>query len=210
MDDPAATAPRGRHAPPLEVRQDRQRARLFAAAAGVFARSGYADATAEAIAREASMSKATFYEHFGNKEECILALFDAAVDVLLAALDTAAREHAGDDPQGRVGASVTAFLAVIAAFPDQAQTLLVEIIGAGPRANERRDAALARIAGYIDELNRQEAEAGLVGRLASTHDAFAIVGAIVELASRQIRISEPPDVRELEPVLERLILGLVK
>ena len=210
MDDSAATAPRGRHAPPLEVRQDRQRARLFAAAAGVFARSGYAEATAEAIAREAGMSKATFYEHFGNKEECILALFDAAVDVLLAALDTAAREHAGNDPQGRVGASVTAFLAVIAAFPDQAQTLLVEIIGAGPRANERRDAALARISGYIDELNRQEAEAGLVSRFASPHDAFAIVGAIVELASRQIRTHEPPDVRELEPVLERLILGLVR
>jgi AcrR family transcriptional regulator len=55
-----ATAPRGRHAPPLEVRQDRQRRRLFAAAAAVFARSGYADATAEAIAREAGMSKATF------------------------------------------------------------------------------------------------------------------------------------------------------
>jgi len=210
MDDSAATAPRGRHAPPLEVRQDRQRARLFAAAAGVFARSGYAEATAEAIAREAGMSKATFYEHFGNKEECILALFDAAVDVLLAALETAAREHAGGDPQGRVGASVTAFLAVIAAFPDQAQTLLVEIIGAGPRANERRDAALARISGYIDELNRQEAEAGLVSRFASPHDAFAIVGAIVELASRQIRTHEPPDVRELEPVLERLILGLVR
>ena len=34
------TAPRGRHAPPLEVRQDRQRARLFAAASAVFARVG--------------------------------------------------------------------------------------------------------------------------------------------------------------------------
>ena len=54
------TAPRGRHAPPLEVRQDRQRRRLYASAAAVFARVGYADATAEAIAREAGMSKATF------------------------------------------------------------------------------------------------------------------------------------------------------
>ncbi len=209
MHDPASTAPRGRHAPPLEVRQDRQRARLLAAAASVFARSGYADATAEAIAREAGMSKATFYEHFGNKEDCILGLFDAAVDVLLAALATAAAEHEGDDPSGRVGASVRAFLEVVAVFPDEAQTLLVEIIGAGPRATERRDEALARVAQYIDELNRQEAEAGQVSRLASPHDAFAIVGAIVELASRQIRTHEPADVRELEPVLERLILGLV-
>ena len=121
----------------------------------------------------------------------------------------AARDHGGDTPQGRVGASVRAFLAVIDAFPDQAQTLLVEIIGAGPRAAERRDAALTRVADFIDEANRADAEAGLVDRLASPHDAFAIVGAIVELASRQIRTKDPADIGELEPVLERLVLGLV-
>ncbi len=209
MDDPAINAPRGRHAPPLAVRQDRQRARLFAAAAAVFARSGYADATAESIAREAGMSKATFYEHFGNKEECILALFDAAIDVVVAGIAQAAIDHGGDTPQGRVGASVRAFLAVVDAFPDQAQTLLVEIIGAGPRAAERRDAALTRVAEFIDEANRVDADGGLVDRLASPHDAFAIVGAIVELASRQLRTKDPKDIRELEPVLERLVLGLV-
>lgn len=209
MHDPIATAPRGRHAPPLEVRQDQQRRRLFAAAAAVFARLGYADATAETIAREAGMSKATFYEHFGNKEECILALFDTAVDVVLEALDRAAREHAGEDPQGRIGAALRAFLEVLASFPDEAQTLLVEIIGAGPRAMERRDRALALVAQYIDDFNRDDAATGEAARLASPHDAFAIVGAIVELASRQIRAREPRDIRELEPVLERLVLGLV-
>ncbi len=203
------TAPRGRHAPPLEVRQDRQRARLFAAAAAVFARNGFADATAEAIAREAGMSKATFYEHFGNKEECILALFDAAIDVVVEGIAQAARDHGDQSPQGRVGASVRAFLEVVDAFPDQAQTLLVEIIGAGPRAAERRDAALARVADYIDEANKADAEADVVDRLESTHDAFAIVGACVELASRQLRTKEPEDMRDLEPVIGRLVLGLV-
>src|ERR1700710_3329919 len=104
------TAPGGRHAPPLEVRQDRQRARLFAAASAVFARNGFADATAEAIAREAGMSKATFYEHFGNKEDCILALFDAAIDVVVDGIAQAAQDHGGETPPGRVGASVRAFL----------------------------------------------------------------------------------------------------
>ena len=45
------TVPRGRHAPPLEVRLSVQRRRLFEAAADVFARVGYADASAEAISR---------------------------------------------------------------------------------------------------------------------------------------------------------------
>ena len=75
--------PRGRHAPPLAVRLDVQRRRLFAAAAAVFARSGYADASAEGISREAGMSKATFYEHFANKEECLLAMFDTGVEEVM-------------------------------------------------------------------------------------------------------------------------------
>src|ERR671932_244497 len=131
-----SSVPRGRHAPPLEVRQDRQRRRLFAAAAAVFARLGYADATAEAIAREAGMSKATFYEHFDNKEDCIVALFDAAITVVSEAMASADDAAAGLPT--RVHATVEAFMQVVADFPDEAQTLLVEIVGAGPRAMERR------------------------------------------------------------------------
>jgi len=134
--------PRGRHAPPLEVRQTRQRGRLFAAASAVFARLGYADATAEAIAREAGMSKATFYEHFANKEECIIALFDVGLRDVLNVMREAADETPADDPRARVRVTLGAFLATLAEFPDDSQTLLVEIVGAGPRAMEHRDRAL--------------------------------------------------------------------
>jgi AcrR family transcriptional regulator len=203
-----ATVPRGRHAPPLEVRQSRQRGRLFAAAAAVFARGGYADATAEAIAREAGMSKATFYEHFANKEDCIVALFDAATDMVLGAMREAAAREAADDPQARVRSTLGAFLETMASYPDQSQTLLVEIVGAGPRALERRDRALEAVTQYLEELNAQDAERGATPRLRE-YDAFAIVGAVVELASRQIRTGVPNDIRELEPVVERLTLGLL-
>jgi AcrR family transcriptional regulator len=203
-------APRGRHAPPLEVRQDRQRRRLYAAAASVFARLGYADATAEAIAREAGMSKATFYEHFDNKEDCIVALFDAGAEAVIEAMRQAGAQADASGPAGRVRAIVHTYLEVLAAFPDEAQTLLVEIIGAGPRAMERRDRALAEYARTIDDVNREDAELGWAPRLASLHDAFAVVGAVVELASRQIRTGEPRDIRDLEPVVERLVDGLLR
>jgi len=203
------TAPRGRHAPPLEVRQDRQRRRLYAAAGAIFARAGYADATAEAIAREAGMSKATFYEHFDNKEDCIVALHDDATTAVLEAMRRTGNDYSGADAAGRVRAVIHTFLEVLAAFPDEAQTLLVEIIGAGPRAMERRDRVLAEYAAYVDDVNREDAERGSAPRLASPHDAFAIVGAVIELASRQIRTGEPDDIRDLEPVVERLVLGLM-
>ena len=113
------TAPRGRHAPPLEVRQDRQRRRLYAAAGAVFAGVGYADATAEAIAREAGMSKATFYEHFDNKEDCIVALFDAATELLLHNMREAVARDADADPRTRVRTTLDAFLSTLAHFPDE-------------------------------------------------------------------------------------------
>jgi AcrR family transcriptional regulator len=204
-----STVPRGRHAPPLEIRLSHQRRRLFAAAAAVFARHGYADASAEAIAREAGMSKATFYEHFANKEDCIVALFDTATDVVLEAMRRAGERSSGADSRTRVRETIQAFLQALADFPDEAQTLLVEIVGAGPRALERRDRALDAVAEYIDAFNRADAERGAAPRLASPLDAFAITGAAVELASRQIRTGRPEDIRELEPVVERLTLGLL-
>jgi AcrR family transcriptional regulator len=202
-----ATVPRGRHAPPLEVRQSVQRTRLLEAAAGVFARAGYADASAEAIAREAGMSKATFYEHFANKEECILALFDDAAAETLEAMGKAA-SAAGHDSRKRMEAGAKAFVEMLAEHPNESQTLLVEIIGAGDRGAERRDNILATFAQAIDAENANAASKGSMRRFASPDDAYAIVGAAVELASRQLRRGVPADVRELEPLIERLIFGL--
>src|SRR5688500_19221097 len=106
-----ATVPRGRHAPPLEVRQSVQRERLYAAAARVFARAGYAEASAEAISREAGMSKATFYEHFANKEEAIIALFDAAAEQIRAGVAEGFGRQ--ESAEGRVHEGVRAFLTTL-------------------------------------------------------------------------------------------------
>jgi AcrR family transcriptional regulator len=203
------TVPRGRHAPPIEVRVTVQRRRLFEAAAAVFARQGYADATAEAISREAGMSKATFYEHFANKEECILALFDeAATEVMRQMADALATEP--PTYREHVRAGVRAFLDTLTAYPESAQTLLVEIIGAGPRAVERRDAILDAFAQALYRDNYRVAAAHAAPTFTSADDAFACIGAIVELASRQIRTGTPRTMRELEPVIERVVFGVLQ
>jgi AcrR family transcriptional regulator len=203
------TVPRGRHAPPLEVRLTVQRRRLFEAAASVFARVGYAEASAEAISREAGMSKATFYEHFANKEECLLALFDEAATEIMRGMAGAVTEDDLSYEQ-RIRANVGSFLEILTQYPTTAQTLLVEILGAGPRAAERRDAILDLFAEGLLRDNARMAERVGAPRFASKDDAFAIIGAIVELVSRQLRTGVPADVRQLEPVIERLIFGLLR
>jgi AcrR family transcriptional regulator len=203
------TIPRGRHAPPLEVRLSVQRRRLFEAAAAVFARVGYAEASAESISREAGMSKATFYEHFSNKEECILALFDEAATEVTRALVNASVDEAATYEE-RVRGGIHAFLDILALYPNSAQTLLVQIIGAGPRAAERRDAILDLFADGLLRDNARMAERFGTPRFASKDDAFAIIGAVVELASRQLRSGVPPRLQDLEPVITRLTLGLLR
>ncbi len=202
-------AARGRHAPPPEVRLPLQRERLLRAAAEEFAERGYTGASSESISRRAGMSKATFYEHFANKEDCIIALFEVASSVIGAAMAQAARAVGSADAAERMRAGTRAFLTTFAEHPEFAQTLLVEIIGAGPRAAHRRDQMLQQFADILDAENAAAAERGLIARFASPYDAFAIVGAITELVSRQVRLGEPADVLDLAPVIDRLITGVL-
>lgn len=203
------TTARGRHAPPPEVRLPLQRERLLRAAAREFADRGYAGASSESISRRAGMSKATFYEHFANKEECMLALFDMGAELVQDAMADAARNAPVGDARERLRAGTRAFLGALAEHPEFAQTLLVEIIGAGPRAAQRRDQILQAFAGVVDAENAAAARRGLMGRFSSPHDSFAVVGAATELVSRQVRLGVPEHMLDLAPVIDRLIFGLL-
>jgi AcrR family transcriptional regulator len=203
-----ATA-RGRHAPPPEVRLPLQRERLLRAAAREFADRGYAGASSESISRCAGMSKATFYEHFANKEQCMLALFDMGAELVQGAMAEAARNAPVGDARERLRAGTRAFLGALAEHPEFAQTLLVEIIGAGPLATQRRDQILQAFAGVLDAESAAAARRGLLGRFVSPHASFAVVGAITELVSRQVRLGVPEHILDLAPVIDRLIFGLL-
>ena len=209
MAEEPVTVPRGRHAPPLEVRREVQLQRLFQAAAKVFSEVGYADASAEAISREADMSKATFYEHFANKEECILALTDAAGAASRAAVAQAATT-AEEQFEARVHARVHRFLQGLEMFPEMARVVLVDVIGVGPAGDARRDEMLQAFADFLVTENEAAHRSYGAPLFSSPDDAFAIVGAIVELASRQLRTGQPERMSELEPVIERLVAGILE
>ena len=204
----AQPVPRGRHAPPLEVRLEVQKHRLFDAAAVVFSKVGYAEASAEAISRQAGMSKATFYEHFANKEECLVALFQYATTSFLEELVAASR-GAERRFEERHSAGVHAILAAVHENPTLAQAILVETVGAGPRLAELRTEALNGFAQVMYEQTVRAAELTGGPAFASPDEAFAIVGATFELVSRQLRTGRPERVLDLQPLIERLIIGLL-
>jgi AcrR family transcriptional regulator len=187
------SVPRGRHAPPLEVRQDRQLQRLSEAAARVFARTGYAEATAEAIAREAGMSKATFYEHFSNKEDCFIAAYDTGVEGMTGVmLDALAEAGEATDPFDRLDRVLAAYLEALASEPHFARASLVESYAAGPRAIARRAELLDGFIAVVTETLGVRSQA----------DRFAceaVVNAISSMVTMRVgsgRIDELPDLRK--------------
>jgi AcrR family transcriptional regulator len=173
----------------------------------VFAERGYANASSEAISRQAGMSKATFYQHFENKEDCLIGVFDLATEVLRESIEDSISGMADRTAVERIRTGARAYLTVLHEHPEYFRTVMVESLAAGARAASRRDEILQVFADLLDARNAEAAARGQIGRFASPLDAFAIVGAIAELITRYLRVGVPADVFELGPVIERLILG---
>jgi AcrR family transcriptional regulator/DNA-binding MarR family transcriptional regulator len=136
---------------------DIQRARILAAMAQVSAERGAANATVARVVEHAGVSRRTFYELFGDREDCFLAAFDVAVahagGYMLDACDPAAGWAE------RIRGALVGLLRFLDAEPNMGRLLIVGSLGAGTRALERRGRVLARLVAAVDA-GRAEARAG--------------------------------------------------
>lgn len=155
------------------------------------------------------MSKATFYAHFANKLDCIVALYDRANEFVGRAIVDALAEAGMSDAGTRLRAATRAYLETVGENPDFTHVLVVEIIAAGPEALAKRDQSMQMFADLLDAENAKAARLGLGPRFASPHDAYAIVGGVTELISRHVRLGKPKRLLELAPVIDRLIDGVL-
>jgi AcrR family transcriptional regulator len=86
-------------------RRAKTRAALLAAAARVYARRGFDSATLDEVAEEAGFTKGAVYDHFGSKENLLLALLDEHLSLQIAEqialfdpeVDSSIRPRAGAD-----------------------------------------------------------------------------------------------------------------
>ena len=123
----------------------------------------------------------------------------------------AARNAPVGDARERMRAGTRAFLSALAEHPEFAQTLLVEIIGAGParRAAPRPDPPGVRRRARRRERRRRppRADARASARRTTRSRSSA---PITELVSRQVRLGVPEHVLDLAPVIDRLIFGAAR
>lgn len=187
---------RWREAPPHPGRDQHERIlRGFAAAV---ARHGFSKVGIPQITAEASISNATFYQHFENKEDALLAALDLSGAQLVAAtLPAARREPDWPEALRRALESICGFIASEPAF---ARLRTVEVYSAGPEAMMHRDQAWKQI---LEELIPADVrEPGGPQELVIEASSGAVYGLLYE----RVRRGELEKVRELPPLLTYIML----
>jgi AcrR family transcriptional regulator len=145
--EPARTPEKDRPRGPVAVGQ---RERILAATERLVAEKGCAKTTIEGIVKAAGVSSVTFYEHFRDKEECLVAAFDRAVEEESAALGEAVATEDSSWPE-RLRAVLRALLDAIEAEPARARMGLVEAQMGGRELRAHYEAALDRVAAELRE-----------------------------------------------------------
>jgi AcrR family transcriptional regulator len=126
-----------------------QRLRLALAMIEAIAENGYrATRVADVIAR-AGVSRKTFYEHFANKQECLLATYDFVAEEGMRRVEQAYRE--ADGWPGRVEAGIRALFDASIENPGALRLSLVEIGSVGPAGIERRERSVDRYVSFLRE-----------------------------------------------------------
>jgi AcrR family transcriptional regulator len=187
------------------------RLRLVGAMAAVLAERPYSTVTIADIARQARVSKRTFYEHFADKEACFIACYATLSEVVLqATLDATA----GDQPwEKKVRASTRAYLATLESQPALTRTLMMDIYAAGPEALRVRRDVQRR---FADQLRRLVA-AGRGGRKddekkpkLSEAMATAVIGGINELVLVAVEEGRADRLTELAVTADALVQAVLR
>jgi AcrR family transcriptional regulator len=144
--------PRGPQALPREQVAADQRERLYEATIRSVDERGFVATTISDLVANAGVSRRSFYEHFQNKEECLIATYDALVERLTARIVEAYDPE--EEWTGQIESIVRALFEASSDRPDAARLISVEMGAAGPVGIERwaRNAGqLARFFTYVFE-----------------------------------------------------------
>jgi TetR/AcrR family fatty acid metabolism transcriptional regulator len=102
-----------------------KRERILRAAIKVFARKGFYSTRVSEIAKAAGVADGTIYLYFKNKDDLLVSLFEARMEVVNRTLAEAVAGAAS--PRAQLAAFVRAYLELVAAQPTAAEVLTIEL-----------------------------------------------------------------------------------
>lgn len=202
--------PRGRSSLPAPAVRAAQRQRLISATVAAVAETGFGNLTVADIVRRAKVSRAAFYAHFTDKEDCFLAATELGGDLLVDAVVSATRDMAADvAPEDVLRVGCRAYLGFLVDEPAFARVFFIDMPAAGASAVGRLDRANDRFA----QLNREWHELARK-RFPEwpevPYDAYlGLSGATFELVSVRVRRGKTGELLELEDTLVALYLAVL-
>lgn len=198
-------------APPVPLRRPRNRPpetfergvydpaeRILRALASVVAEKGYPAMTVNDVASRASISLSTFYSHFADKEEAMLAAVDSGSAQMLATTLPAFR-RAPDWPNAVRGA-FGAMFAFCAAEPDFTKLGAIDVYAAGRRVLERRDQVIEGMEALLVPGYQINPDASQIA-------GEAIGGAIYSMIYDHVRRGAIQNLQELAPLAAYVTLA---
>jgi AcrR family transcriptional regulator len=178
-----------------------QRARLIAAAADAIVDVGYSRMSVAAIISRARVSRKTFYDLFEDRDACVLAMLDHAINHAQSLTADAYAEQA--DWRKGIRAALATLLTLLDQEPGLARLCLLETLGAGPQLRDRHAQVMRELAVVVDR-----------GRELATSQtpvtdvtAEGVVGAIyMILQARLLGASGEPLLSLLNPLMSLVVL----
>jgi len=161
-----------------------QRARMIAALVEVIGERGVGEVAVAHVVARSGVSRRTFYELFEDREACFLAAFDEAVRRASACVLPAF--EGAESWRERIRAALGALLAFLEDEPGLGALCVVDALGAGAAALERRAAIVRVLVDAVDEGRAQARRGAAPTRLT----AEGVVGAV--LAVLHVRLTGSP------------------
>jgi AcrR family transcriptional regulator len=192
--------PRGRHGLAPEEVADHQRERIVAAIGHVVAEQGYGALTVERVLTVAGVSRSTFYVHFANKQEAVLAAHEVIFARFLAGLERACAAEA-EWPM-KIRSAIVATVDFATSRPEQTNLLSTGSLSADAVLAERIVASHDRLA---ELLEGARADSPYADRLPQCTEQFLVAGIASFVASCLVE-DETARLRALQSELVELTL----
>lgn len=165
--------------------------RIARAVAMVVAEKGYGAMSTDDIAAQAAISLSTFYDHFADKRDAVLAALEMSGAQIMASAVPAAR-RAANWHEG-VRALYEAICAYFVAEPAMAELATVGVYGAGSQALGRRDRVIDSLAAMLAPGFAENPSAPAVS-------AEAIAATVYALMRRKVRGEGPASLGSAVPL----------
>lgn len=170
-----------------------QRERMLLAVAETVEDGGFAELTVSAITAHARISRRTFYEQFGDREQALAATAEESLARVSAAVLAAHRAREQDGWRAGMQAGLEALLRFLDEEPAFGSLLIVGVHGGGPALLRRRSEVIRSLVAAVDA---GRAVPGARAEL-SPAAAEAVVGAVLSILHERMLEQPRPAMRGL-------------